>query len=251
MDGPASKPVHCLAIETSGRIGSVAIGVNSRILETATFGAELRHAIELLPTIDRLCRDHGFSPRSITDLYVSAGPGSFTGLRIGITVARMLAWAGEVRIVKVPTLDVIAQNACDLDQPPDHVAAVLDAKRNRVFAASYARRNGRYERLTEPAERDPDAFFASLPRNCALLGEGLLYVQDAVRESVTLSQGDLSQGDLTVLPASTFQARADTVYRLGRAQATEKNYDSLDRLLPTYVRRPEAEEVWERRHGSS
>ena len=238
MTDSTAKPAHCLAIETSGRLGSVAIGLDSRILEVATFGADLRHAVELLPTVDRLCEDHQIAPGAITDFYVSAGPGSFTGLRIGITVARMLAWAGDVRVVKVPTLDVIAQNAVDLDDPPEHVASVLDAKRNRVYAAAYVRRNDRYDAITEPAEHDPATFFASLPRGSALIGEGIQYIREAVECS-----------GLFVLPETTFRARADVVYRLGRIRAIEGSYDPLNNLLPTYVRRPDAEEVWDQRHG--
>jgi len=229
---------RCLAIETSGRMGGVAIGSGSRVLEVASFGAELRHAVELLPTIDRLCRDHGFQPDSIDELYVSAGPGSFTGLRIGLTVARMLAWAGGVSVVRVPTLDVVAQNALEVDETPPHVAALLDAKRDRVYAATYGFRNDRYHRLAEPAEHEPCAFFATLPPGCALIGEGVGYVADAVRPS-----------GLTVLPERTFRARAEVVYRLGRLYRTEIGFDPIDRLVPIYVRRPEAEEVWDRRHG--
>lgn len=238
MNDSTAKPTHCLAIETSGRLGSVAIGLDSRILEVATFGADLRHAVELLPTIDRLCSEHQITPESITDFYVSAGPGSFTGLRIGITVARMLAWAGDVRVVKVPTLDVIAWNAGDLDDPPDHIASVLDAKRNRVYAAAYVRRGDRYDPMTQPAEHDPTTFFASLPRNAALIGEGLRYVREAVENS-----------GLSVLPETTFRARAEVVYHLGRIRAVEAGYDSIEQLLPIYIRRPDAEDVWDQRHG--
>ena len=198
----------------------------------------MRHAVELLPTIDRLCRDHNVSPESIDELYVSAGPGSFTGLRIGITVARTLAWAGGVGVVRVPTLDVMAQNALEVDDPTAHVAALLDAKRDRVYAATFVRREGRYHRQTDPAEHDPAAFFASLPEGCALIGEGVRYVEEAVNAA-----------GLTVLPESTFRARAEVVYRLGRCYRTEIGFDPIERLVPIYIRRPEAEEVWDRRHG--
>lgn len=238
MNDSTAKQEHCLSIETSGRLGSVAIGLDSRILEVVTFGADLRHAVELLPSIDRLCGNHRIAPESITEFYVSAGPGSFTGLRIGITVARMLAWAGNVRVVKIPTLDVIAQNAGDLDDSPEHVASILDAKRNRVYAAAYVRREDRYDPVTEPAEHDPATFFASLPRRSALMGEGVHYVGDAIRNS-----------GLLALPESTFRARAEVVYRLGRFRAAETRYDSLEHLLPIYIRRPDAEEVWDQRQA--
>ena len=91
-----------LAIETSGRIGSVALGFGDRVAQVRTFSTTHHHAVELLLTADALCREHGVSPGSLDELYVSGGPGSFTGLRVGITFARTLAWAGRVKTVASP-----------------------------------------------------------------------------------------------------------------------------------------------------
>lgn len=225
-----------LAIETSGRFGSVAVGRGSQILEVASFSTALKHAVELLPTIDRLCRAQGISPTEIAELYVSGGPGSFTGLRIGITVTRTLAWSTGARVVRVPTLDAVAQNALGQDDPPQNLAVVLDAKRKKVYAAAFVLRNNAYERTTEPAECDPDTFLAALPRPGALIGEGIVYIHEPVGRS-----------GLRVLPESTFRARAQVVYRLGLAQASAGKYAVPSQLIPIYVRRPEAEEIREQR----
>ena len=134
-----------LAIETSGRSGSVALGSAADVLETAEFSTSLRHAVELLPTIKRLCRRWEIEAADVGELYVSGGPGSFTGLRIGITVTRTLGWAGGARVVRVPTLDVVAQNALDADDPPPNLGVILDAKRQNVYAAAFVlRANQRY-----------------------------------------------------------------------------------------------------------
>jgi tRNA threonylcarbamoyladenosine biosynthesis protein TsaB len=155
-----------------------------------------------------------------------------------MTVARTLAWAGEMRAVRVPTLEVIAQNALEADPQPSHVAVLLDAKRQRVYAAAFELRNDHYRRLTEPAEVDVEQFAATLPTGCALMGEGIPYHQPAIDRT-----------GLPVLPQSLSRARAEVVSRLGFARATIGQFDALPDLVPTYVRRPEAEEVWERRHG--
>ncbi len=227
-----------LAIETSGRVGSVCLGRGDEFLHAATFQTDLNHAVELLPTIDRLCRDAGIGPTDLQTIFVSGGPGSFTGLRIGITAARTLAWAADVKTIRVPTLDVIAQNALSTDNPPDHVGVLLDAKRKAIYAAAYRRDDTGYVPINTPAERDPDEFLESIPRPCAILGEGIPYHQDAV---------DRSQ--LPILPAETFRARAEIVYQLGHARAATDQYDDPRDLIPIYIRRPEAEEVWEKRHG--
>jgi tRNA threonylcarbamoyladenosine biosynthesis protein TsaB len=228
-----------LAIETSGRIGSVALGRGPSVLEARTFSARVQHAVELLPSIDALCRAHRVPARSIAEVYVSGGPGSFTGLRIGISFARGMALAAGSRLVRIPTLEVVAQNALDVPEPPSSVAVVLDAKRSRVFAAAFSLQDGRYVAGTTPAERDPDEFFATLPAPCAALGEGVAYHREAVERA-----------NLNILPPELNRARAETVYRLGYDQARAGRCDAPSNLIPLYIRRPEAEEVWERRHGA-
>jgi tRNA threonylcarbamoyladenosine biosynthesis protein TsaB len=227
-----------LAIETSGRVGSVAVGRGHDITGSAVFSADLRHAVELLPTIERLCAEAQVDAGDLDEVYVSAGPGSFTGLRIGITVARTIAWSTAAKVVRIPTLDVIAQNARDIDDQPDHLGVILDAKRKAVFAATFQRRDDEYVCTDPPAERDPSEFLASLPASSAITGEGVPYFAEVVERS-----------GVRVLAEETFRARAEVVHRLGAKRATLGQYDEAATLIPIYVRRPEAEEVWERRHG--
>ncbi len=139
-----------------------------------------------------------------------------------------------------PTLDVIAQNSLALSVVPQYVAVILDAKRKKVYAAAFVCRDGGFERAAEPAEVDPDEFFSSLPHDCALTGEGIPFAREPVERS-----------GLTVLPESTFRARPEVVHRLGHASAVAGDCDDPRSLVPIYVRRPEAEEVWERRHGET
>lgn len=236
---PSDRAGWNLAIETSGRIGSVALGRGADVLEIRTFSANLRHAVELLPTIDETCRMRAVPARSIAQVYVSGGPGSFTGLRIGISFARGMVMAAGSRLALIPTLEVVAQNALDAPERPSSVAVILDAKRSKVFAAAFALQAGRYVAVTNPAERDPDAFFASLPSGCAALGEGVAYHREAVERA-----------KLLVLPEELNRARAETVYRLGRDRAERGDFTDPAGMIPLYIRRPEAEEVWEQRHGA-
>jgi len=232
-------PTTCnFAIETTGLVGSVALGRSRHILAAEIFTATKRHALELLPTIDRLCRSKSLAPTDIGELYVSAGPGSFTGIRIGITVARTVAWAADARVVCVPTLDVVAQNALQLPDPPPNLAVFLDAKRNKVYAAAFKFFDGEFQRTTEPAEHDPAEFLRNLPRPAAVVGEGVPYVGEV-----------LQQTDCTVLPDDLNRARAERVYALGYAAARQGRFNDLGTLIPIYVRRPEAEEIWERRQS--
>lgn len=226
-----------LALETAASVGAVAIGRGDAVFESVAFTGRRAHAVELLPTIEALCRRHAVEPSAIDAVYVSCGPGSFTGLRIGITAARMLAFSVGARVVPVPTLDVIAQQADAVATPPDRVVVMLDAKRRRVYAAAFRRVEGVYLAEGAAAEVDPARFLADQPRPCAVLGDGV-----AEHRAVVEASG------VGLLPDALGAARAATVYRLGAARATSiADVDPRD-VVPTYVRRPEAEERWARRH---
>src|SRR6185369_8895119 len=97
--------------ETSGGIGSIAIAEDGCVVVEETFSHGLKHAAGIVPIIDRLCASRGWKPADVEEIYVSVGPGSFTGLRVGITVAKTLAFATGARIVAVPSVDVLARNA--------------------------------------------------------------------------------------------------------------------------------------------
>src|SRR5688500_6053814 len=161
---------RALAIETSSRIGSIAIVDGERILEEKQFEHGLQHAAQIIPIMDQLVRAQSWTPRDIEELYVSAGPGSFTGLRIGVTLAKTLALASGVKLVAVPTVRVLVENA---PAEARHVVLVLDAKREQIFTARFERTaDGWTER--EPAKLDSlAAMFARAPRPVHLLGEGL------------------------------------------------------------------------------
>src|SRR4051794_10050591 len=88
---PANAALRILALETSGRAGSVAIGEARAVIDQQSLSSTARHAADLLPAIDMLMRRHGWQPRELAQCYVSIGPGSFTGLRVAVTFARHLA----------------------------------------------------------------------------------------------------------------------------------------------------------------
>jgi tRNA threonylcarbamoyladenosine biosynthesis protein TsaB len=235
---PNHHPPRIVAIETSGRVGSVALALGPDLLDQAVFSADLNHAVELLPSIHRLTAAHAWPPASIDQFYVSAGPGSFTGLRIGITVARTLAYATGARVVAVPTVDVLAQNALDLPEPPANLAVVLDAKRRQLYAAVFCRAADTYEKIIDACLITPADLLARAPRPLAILGEGVGYHPQA-----------LTADRVQILPQDFHRARADMVHRLGWALARQNIFTDPNILIPVYLRRPEAEELWESRRS--
>lgn len=227
---------RALAIETSGRVGSIAVVDESGVLAEEQFPHGLQHAAQIIPIIDRLCRVHNWHPRDIERLYVSAGPGSFTGLRIGITLAKTLSLALGTKIVAVPTVRALVENAPEEAQ---HVIIVLDAKRGQIFTARFDRNEDDDRsvwREVEPAHLDDLASMLSrAPRPVYLLGEGIAHHQ-------TVISGDDLGVKLTDQQA--WRARASVVARIGTDLAQHGKFADPLTLTPTYIRRPEAEEKW-------
>jgi len=106
-----------LAVETSSRVGSIAIATGRQLLAEATFSGPMKHSAEIFPAIHTLLDRFECKPKDIEQVYISIGPGSFTGLRIAVTLAKAMHLAGSVKIVPVDTLDVIAANVINLDSP--------------------------------------------------------------------------------------------------------------------------------------
>jgi tRNA threonylcarbamoyladenosine biosynthesis protein TsaB len=175
---------------------------------------------------------------TITDVFVSVGPGSFTGLRVGVTVARTLAWSIGARVVAVPTVDSLALNALEARPCPTHLAVLLDAKQFRVFAAAFELRDGACHKLIDAQMAEPREFLSRCPKPLAILGEGIPYHRQAIDES-----------GATVLPEPLWSPRAEHVYLVGKRMADAGQFTAGADLLPLYIRRPEAEEKWEKLHG--
>ena len=109
---PGYQPL-ALSVETSGREGSAAIGIGEKILGEISFSGPLRHSTELFPAVVGLLANLARQAREIQHIYVSAGPGSFTGIRIAVAFAKTLHFANNAQVVAVNTMDLIADNATD------------------------------------------------------------------------------------------------------------------------------------------
>jgi tRNA threonylcarbamoyladenosine biosynthesis protein TsaB len=157
-------------------------------------------------------------------------------LRIGVTLAKTLALATGVKLVAVPTVRVLVENAPD---DANHVIIVLDAKREQIFTARFGRDDAAW------IEREP-AHLGSLtdmlarsPRPVHLLGEGIPYHEKFIPKD---------DASVIVTAPKMWRPRASVVARLGAAMARAGEFMDPDRFTPIYIRRPEAEEKYEARH---
>jgi len=224
-----------LGIETSSRLGSVALWRDGQPLGERVLSQALDHGALLFVELRRLFEELALAPSDLDLIAVSLGPGSFTGLRIGLTAARTAAYVLGKPLLGVGSLDVLAENA-----PPEArtVATALDAKRGDVYACVFGREHGRLRRrsayqVVKPEELD-------LPTPCHVLGDALARYRSAFeRPGAVLLDEDL------------WRPRATVVARLGAERFAAGERQDLHSLEPLYLRRPEAEEVWERKHGKT
>lgn len=134
--------VHTLAIDTSGSFCSVALRTaTGEVSSTASAGAG-DHFEQLPRIVAQVCAERGLSPKDIGSLRIGVGPGSFTGLRIGMSFAKGLAWALHVPLTGVCSFAASAQAVFERDAAIQRVVVVADARRDEVFAASFTRADG-------------------------------------------------------------------------------------------------------------
>jgi tRNA threonylcarbamoyladenosine biosynthesis protein TsaB len=225
--------MKAIALETSGMFGSIALVEDRRVVVEEEFPQGFKHAAGIISLIDRLTHSRGWSPADVSQVYVSSGPGSFTGLRVGITVAKTLAFSLGAKLVAVPSTAVLAYNAYE---GWENRIIVLDAKRGQIFTARYANRKGEAVEVEAPHLDTLAAMLARSPRPVQLIGDGIPYHQAAI---------PTDDAGVIVLPKPLWRARAGVVARLGLRMAERGEFTEPDELAPLYIRRPEAEEKWE------
>jgi tRNA threonylcarbamoyladenosine biosynthesis protein TsaB len=221
-----------LAIESSGRHSSVATlwgdadGV--RLMRQTLLTGDERTAQVLAPTIQQLLTAAEWSPKSVELVAVTVGPGSFTGLRIGVTTAKAFAYAVGAEVVGVNTLDALAV------QPPPSLSplwAVLDAQRQELFAAKFIVRehfNIRTERETSIIPQDQ--WLASLETGDRVTGPALKRLASRLPAGVI------------ALPEPSWQPTATAVGQVAWKKYQAGHRDDVWRLSPNYYRPSAAEE---------
>lgn len=223
-----------MAIETSCRAGGVALGCDGVLLDSTGLGSSRQHAQRLLPAMRELLNAQGIAPSDLAQLYVSAGPGSFTGLRVGITAARTIAQQLPGLILQaVPTPQAIAENLAG--ESWEYLGVLLAAKQETVFGQCLGRSSDVPEPLGEARVAPLADLLADWPRPLLLCGEGLGFC--------TPPEGS----DVSIADESAWLPNVESVWTVGERLAAAGQSTPWNRLLPTYARRPEALRLWEQR----
>jgi tRNA threonylcarbamoyladenosine biosynthesis protein TsaB len=224
--------MYILAIDTSGRDGSVALASaddqSFEVLEFRQLTGGM-YSAELMPQIAALLLSRSLTKDAIDLFSVCSGPGSFTGLRVGLSTAKGLAEVMSKPLVAITVLEAISINARHSDTNPSSVIAALDAQRNEVFASEYQFANGRPTLLSETLSTVNDFTTWLSARNPA----PPVFTPDAALERAIRESGT---------PANPIaRPAADTYARIGFHKFLAGETVSPEDLDANYIRRSDAE----------
>ena len=220
--------MRILAIETSTRAAGAAVLFDGKILAESLRESPQSFSETLMPQVEEVIKISG-AFENLEAVAVSIGPGSFTGLRIGLATAKALAYAWKIKIIGVPTLRALAYNF-----PGAKVLPLLDAQKNRAYCQLFEN----FLPLTELKVLPIDEAVAKagqLDGKIFLCGDVLHKIKIPLPPNVEIA------------PPNLKMPRASSV---AICAADLKKFDNVMNLEPLYIRRAEAEELWEKRHGS-
>lgn len=221
-----------LALETSAKSVSAAVVENGAVLASSYQNTGLTHSRTLMPLVDGMLKAADLKLEQMELIAVAQGPGSFTGLRIGVSAAKGLAWAKELPCCGVSTLLAMAQNLRHLDGT---IVCAMDARRNQVYNAVFRAENGQLTRLTE----DRAVSLAELAEELKNK-EGAKFV---VGDGAKLCYTYLTQQGIPcrMAPAALVMQNAVGVGLAAEELAAEGKTVSSQELVPVYLRLSQAE----------
>ncbi|MCK5594919.1 tRNA (adenosine(37)-N6)-threonylcarbamoyltransferase complex dimerization subunit type 1 TsaB [bacterium] len=229
--------MRILGIETATNACSVCILDNSQLIAEYTTNISKTHSQHLMPMIEHVLANVEFVPKDIEAITVSIGPGSFTGVRIGISAAKGMAMAFDIQTVGVSTLDGIAYNL--MNSCTGQVCVITDARRKQVYAAIYEMPN--MKKLTDDMVLTIEELIKKTKEKTIFIGNATTLYCNTLKKEL----GDLAivcSPDLGIPRASSIAFLGEKILKKGEGV---NHFD----LKPNYIKLSDAEIKWEEKHG--
>lgn len=230
-----------LAIDTSSTSATCAIIDEDKLLVEYTINHKLTHSQKIMPIIKEALEGCELKVSDIDVFAVAKGPGSFTGLRIGVATINGLAQSVNKGVVGIPTLDALAFN---LPYSEGIVVPIIDARRDRVFTGIYKWANGNLHIIKEQTVLEVKELVEILkerPEKIVFVGDGTLVYKQNLTENL---------GERAIFaPKSANIARASSVAELAMAKAKEGKVESFFKLVPDYLRESQAQREYNEKHS--
>ena len=222
-----------LALDSSGLVASVAVVEDNQLLAEYTVNYKKTHSQTLLPMIDEICKMTEFDIQNIDAIAVSAGPGSFTGLRIGSATAKGLGLALNKPLIHVPTLEAMAYNIFDTDKL---ICPIMDARRSQVYTGIYRSQNGEVETVANQCAIAVEELINILNG----LNEEVIFVGDGIPVFKAILDKELKVKHLYA-PAQLNRQRAGSVAEAGKHYYNKGMTERPEEHKPDYLRPSQAE----------
>lgn len=229
-----------LAMDTATIVSSVAVADNKKILAELIVENKLTHSETLLPHVEQVLNMAGTRKEDLEAVAVSIGPGSFTGLRIGLAAAKAIAYGLNIPIIGIPTMEGLAWH---YPVPGIRVAGFIDAQKGNVYTAHYKWNGSDFDEVKSiEVVALEDAI-----KICSELDGPVVAVGDMVSKKMT--KLDNLPENLIIPPKHTMMPRAANIAMAGLKKLAAGQVGSVMDMEPIYIRKSEAEVLWEKRQA--
>ena len=226
-----------IVLETSGRVGQVALARGGALLALRRLDEARRHARDLVPALRDLLDEQKWRPRDVQAVLVSRGPGSYTGLRVGIMSAKTFAYATGCALLAVDTFAAIALQA---PAQVGRLDVIADAQQDKVYVQAFARsaEANAWVARTELRIVKANDWLAGRERDAWVSGPGLCILAARL-------------GGVPMVPSQDWEPRAESLLQIGCERLLRGERHDLWSLEPLYLRPSSAEEKWRARPNAN
>jgi tRNA threonylcarbamoyladenosine biosynthesis protein TsaB len=227
-----------LGIDTATSCGSIGVIDDDRVVSDYLLKSSVTHSERLLGSIEFVLKEARCALEDLDGWAISLGPGSFTGLRIGVSTVKGLAFATQKPVTGVPTLDALA---CQISPTPYLICPILDARKGEVYAAFYRYEKGdALNRISPYRAIRPEELVKEIVEKTIFIGDGVRTYGDFLRDILPIH---------AAFPSSPLHLlHGSIVAKLGVELLRKGESLDLPTFTPIYVRRSEAEIKWEEKH---
>lgn len=228
-----------LSIDSSTPVAGIAVSDGMHLLGEITLNTKNTHSEKLMPLVQQILEETGLTVKELDAIAVTQGPGSFTGLRIGMATAKGLAQGAGKQLIAVPTLDCLAYN---LVHYPGIICPIMNAQKKQVYTAIYRSTADGLERLS-----DYQAIAVEqLAKQLQDLGEDVWFLGDGVAAFADVFAALLGER-CRFADGHQILPRAGTLAMLAAKRAEQQQFDDVYQAELIYIRKSEAEVQWEAR----
>ena len=217
-----------IGLDTTSQSGSVSLINEDKVLGECLFNVGPRHSENVVSSLEWLIKTLNVQKKDIEAVAVSVGPGSFTSVRVGVTIAKSLAYSMKIKIVGVSSLEVLAMN---IPRTEKNICPVLDAKRDEVYSAVYKYSGSALTAIREEKAEPVEELLKDINEPTVFVGDGSVIYKEELSGNVN-----------SLLVSDSFNiVRSSNCALLGSIKIRSGNADDVMGLVPNYLRKTDVE----------